>query len=110
MATPRSVLTDAYRPACWIISANGSPPIHNPAAIALASSSVEHVSTRSVRSLSSAASTLFWCVSGTLAEPAASLCWASGASVFGETSTGESGDGGEADQTGDADGDADVSG
>src|SRR3984893_19248025 len=40
--------------------------MESPAATALASSSAEHVSTRRLRSLSRAASTLFWCVSGTL--------------------------------------------
>src|SRR5262245_55805775 len=48
------------------MSTTGSPPIQSPALIALASSSVAHVTTRSARSLSSAASTVFWCVSGTL--------------------------------------------
>ncbi len=74
MATPRSVLIEAYSPACWIIRMQGSPPIHRPAAMALASSSVAHVSVRSARSLSRAASTLFWCVSGTLStQPSGSL-------------------------------------
>src|SRR6185436_15730921 len=44
----------------------GSPAIQRPAATPLASSSVEHVSTFTSRSLSRAASTVFWCVSGTL--------------------------------------------
>src|SRR5215467_3850838 len=48
------------------ISTTGSPPIQSPAPTALASSSVAQVTTRSARSLSSAASTVFWCVSGTL--------------------------------------------
>src|SRR5262245_2777292 len=48
------------------MSTTGSPPIQSPAPIAVASSSVAHVTTRSARSLSSAASTVFWCVSGTL--------------------------------------------
>src|SRR2546425_13316077 len=48
------------------MSTHGSPPIQRPAPTALASSSVAHVTTRSARSLSSAASTVFWCVSGTL--------------------------------------------
>src|SRR5262249_22677448 len=55
---------------CWIITTTGSPPIQSPAATPLASSSVAHVSTRMPRclsgSLSRAASTVFWCVSGTL--------------------------------------------
>src|SRR5712691_3102130 len=44
----------------------GSPPMKRPAAMALASSSVAHVSVRSARSFSGSASTLFWWVSGTL--------------------------------------------
>src|SRR5437899_5502259 len=48
------------------MSTTGSPPIQSPAAMALASSSVAHVTTRRARSLSSAASTVFWWVSGTL--------------------------------------------
>src|SRR5712692_7714439 len=48
------------------MTTTGSPPIHRPAATPLASSSVAQVSTRMACCLSSEASTLFWCVSGTL--------------------------------------------
>src|SRR5215471_5399742 len=44
----------------------GSPPTWSPAAMQVASSSVAQVTTRIESSLSSAASTVFWCVSGTL--------------------------------------------
>src|SRR5713101_1955088 len=54
----------------------GSPPIQSPAATPLASSSVAQVSTRSARSLSRAASTVFWWVSGTLRiQPSGSCRW-----------------------------------
>src|SRR6059058_5961083 len=48
------------------MSTDGSPPIQRPAAIVVASSSVAQVRTRIACSLSSAARTVLWCVSGTL--------------------------------------------
>src|SRR5881409_3521694 len=48
------------------MSTHGSPPIQRPAAVVVASSSVAQVRTRIACSLSSAARTVLWCVSGTL--------------------------------------------
>src|SRR5262245_26333269 len=48
------------------MSTTGSPPMCSPALMVTASSSVEQVSTLIDCSLSRAASTVFWCVSGTL--------------------------------------------
>src|SRR5712691_2343287 len=48
------------------MSMHGSPPIQRPAAVVVASSSVAQVRTRIACSLSSAARTVLWCVSGTL--------------------------------------------
>src|SRR5207249_1930765 len=48
------------------MSRDGSPPIQRPAAVVVASSSVAQVRTRIACSLSSAARTVLWCVSGTL--------------------------------------------
>ena len=82
---PLTLFIAASNPTCWIDSTGRWPPTHRPALMAMASSSVHAVSSRILDCRASAASTLRWCVSGTLMTCVTPSAWSSPTIAAAET-------------------------